>query len=185
MSEILKTYNSNLKTLRDMANQDASPLAITTAGNYAGKPASAVSVNSDDDESLANGVQIQIFGGDAADDNFTWLLYGWRKDNGIATLICSGTGILGTMQVVTYPNKVGTGASEGKGDTATSKFWADTLVITTNSFVKTWAVTDSGTNRAAILSGDLAGFTDLYLEIQDADGTSTEAEDVGAFYAGW
>lgn len=179
----LQTFTSPLLTLRDEANEESSPLAIATESDFDQKRSEAKKVDTDSEESNVNGVQIQMGGGSAAGKTFTWLLYGWREANGIATLICNGTATLGTMQYVKYPNDVG---AFGKGDTATNKFWADTISITGNNFVKTWSVTDSGNDRAAILSGDLAGYKHLYLEAQDADGsTGTEAGNISAFFAGW
>lgn len=182
----LKTYNSPLNTLRNEADEDSSPLAITTESDFSLKRATSIKVNSDTKVSNVNAIQIQMCGGSADNKTFTWKLYGWRQGNGIATLMCDGTAVMGSMQVVKYPNSVGSTAALAAGATATSKFWADTIVISGNEFVKSFSVTDSGNNRAAILTGDLAGFNHLYLEISDADGsTGTEAGDVSAFYAGW
>jgi len=180
----LKTFNSTLQTLRLEGDEDT-PLVISTAGAFSSKPATAIRVNSDGDNSRTNAVQIQMCGGSTDNDTFSWKLYAWRQGNGTATVICDGTAALGTMQVVEYPNEVGTGAGQGRGDTATSKFWADTIVIGGNHFVKEWSVTDSGNNRSAILSGDLCGFNYLYLEVTEADGSTPQAGDVSAFFAGW
>ena len=179
----LKTHNSSMLTLRDEADEDTA-IVLTSTSDFAQMPATAIAVGSDNNESEVNAVQIQMYGGSADGKTFTWKLYGWRNSNGIATLMCDGTAILGAMEVVKYPNKVS--ASIMAGDTATSKFWADTIVVSNNYFVKTFSVSDSGNDRAATLWGDIAGYKHLYLEITSADGsTGTEAGDVGAFYAGW
>lgn len=175
IKNILKTYTSPLNTLRLHGPDDVSPLDIATEGDYGNKPPTAIKVNDDKDSSYTNAIQIQM-SGSTEGTTFTWLLYGWRKNNGMATLMCKGTAIIGSMDVVILPSTVGPAL---KANDATNFKYVHTLVIDSNDFVKPFFVTDSGNNRAAILSGDLCGFTDLYLEIQDS------TNDVNAYLAGW
>lgn len=179
-NNILKTYTSSLKTLRMHAVNDVTLVDIATKGDFGNKPSNAVKVNDDRDSSYTNAIQIQ-FVGDVDGTTFTWLLYGWRKNNGMANLMCKGTGIVGPMKVVVIPSTIGDFLGGNVGDDSVFEY-ADTLVITENNFVKPFNVTDSGNGGAAILSGDLCGFTDLYLEIQDS---TPNVGGISAFFAGW
>lgn len=171
----LVTFHDSCRVLRAEASEDTA-ITLTTAGAFASKPSSAIELPvSGGNTGPDNSIEIIVCGGDAANDTFSWRLYAWRKDNGPARLVAYGTGILGTQQVVTYP----------QGGTATNKFWADTFVITSQHWLKTDSVSTStvGGNSVSSLWFDGSGYTWLYLEITDADGTSTEAESLTAYYS--
>lgn len=148
---------------------------LTTEGNFANKNSKAVQLRARDDGlgHGGNGIEITFCGGSAADKTFTYKLYGWRRKNGMARMIATGTGTLGTQAVVIYPS----------GATATSKFWADTLTVTYRWVAPVESSDTTGNNEVASLQFDFTGYEWLYCEITDADGTGTEAGDVSAYYA--
>ena len=174
----LDTIHEQLYVLRVEADEDTDLLDLTTEGNFANKPDKAVPWKTADARSGhgGNGPEITFTGGNAADDTFTYKLYGWRTGTGAARLIASGVGTLGTQAVVIYP----------QGGAATSKFWADTLTVT-----QTWNLTvrssdTAGSNGIAALTFDATGFEWFWVEITDADGvTGTEAGDVTVYYSFW
>jgi len=165
----LQTQQARYILLRTEADEDSSTVTLTTAGDYASKPSGAVALDCD-----ANGIQIIICGGSAANKTFSWKLYLYRSANGPAEYAADGTGILGTQQVVYYPDT---------GLAATSKFWADTLVITNQDWLTTVALVDAGgNNRTSKLVLDGCGYAWAYLEITSADGTTgTEAGDISGY----
>lgn len=174
----LDTMHTQLYVLRAEADEDTDLLDLTTEGNFANKPASAVQWKTVDGTSGhgGNGAEISFSGGSAADKTFTYKLYAWRQGNGIARLIATGTGTLGTQAVVIYP----------QGGAATSKFWADTLTVT-NTWIANVRTSDAvGSNGVASLTFDMAGHEYIWCEITDADGaTGTEAGDVTAYFSFW
>lgn len=173
----LDTVHSSYTLLRAEADEDSTTLDLTTKGDFANKPSSVIQLRARDDGlgHGGNAIEITFCGGDAANDTFTYKLYGWRRINGPARMIATGTGTLGTQAVVIYPDS---------GATATNKFWADTLTVTAR-WLGTVASTDTtGNNEVASLQFDFYGFEWLYCEITSADGsTGTEAGDVSAYYA--
>jgi hypothetical protein len=109
-------------------------------------------------------------GGSAADKTFGYKIWAWKFGGGMAELIAEGTGTLGTQAVVKYPHN---------GQTATNRFWADTLSISDGGqgTPETFQIADgTGTNRCAKIYGYNCGYEWIYCEITDADGTTgTEA----------
>jgi len=168
------TVHQPYHILRAEADEDTA-IDLTTAGAFASKPASAIRLPvTGGGVSTVNAIQIAFIGGDTANDTFNWRLYGWRKDNGPAELIANGTGILGTQAVVTYP----------QGGTATDKFWADTLVVSAQFWMRTVTVTTVGGNSVGKLMFDFLGYEWIYIEITSADGTSgIEAGDITVYYS--
>jgi len=172
----LDTYHCDLLLLRADANENATTLDLTTKGNFANMPSSAVRLSTRDDRlgHGGNGIEVTFCGGDTANDTFTYKLYGWRRRNGMARMIATGTGTLGTQAVVLYPHD---------SSTATSIFWADTLSVTYRWVTPVESSDTTGNNEAASLQFDFMGYEWLYCEITNADGSGTEAEDVSAYYA--
>ncbi len=170
------TLTARYSLLRTEANEDASPIDVSSSeGDFASKPAAAILMPTYQQSSEANAVEIIIAGASADGDTFSWKLWAWRHGNGPAALICEGTGVIGTQDVVNYPDS---------GATATSRWYADTLTITTAGFPKAWTVADAGgSGRAAKLFGDLYGYSWVFMEITNADGTGVEAESVSVYYA--
>ena len=167
----LQTQHAGYAVLRAEADEDSTTVTLTTAGDYANKPSGAVKLDCD-----VNGLQIIICGGSAADKTFSWKLYLYRAANGPAEYVATGTGILGTQQVVYYPDT---------REAATSKFWADTLVITNQEWLADVTVVDGGgDNRVGKLLLDASGYEWAYLEISSADGTTgTESGDISGYYS--
>jgi len=172
----VSTVVADYRLLRSPAVEDDSiEIAIATEGDFAQKPSGAVKIPRVRGDTEANSIQIIIAGEDTANETFSWKLWAWKSKNGPAEVIADGTGILGTQDVVKYPDT-------GLAVTAAT-LWADTIAITNNVFVKTWRVADSGNNRVAKLVGDLAGYEWIYLEITDANDATTEAGMVSAYYS--
>lgn len=173
--QALDTAHFQYYLLRTEANEDASTIDLTTSGNFANKPSAAERLGTRDDGTGHGGNAIELIfcGGDAADDTFTYTVYAWRRGNGPARMVATGTGTLGTQAVVVYP----------QGGTATSKFWADTLSVT-HRWLTTVASTDTaGNNEVASLVFDMCGYEWIYTEITNADGTGTEAQSVSVYYS--
>ncbi len=158
---------------------------LATAGDFANKPSDTIDIldpafldptTSETKKfsfqaiSNANGIVIYFLGGDANDDAFTWNVFGWRNQNGAAELIADGTGILGSQAVVKFPHN---------GATATSQFWADTIVVSNNYWIKRVQATTIGSNSVAKLWFDTAGYRYYLIEIPTAVGV------MSAFFGYW
>lgn len=167
---------------RNEADEDSSPLDLTSEGDFASMPSEdgdflgAVDVN-DGLSSLmkVDAITFAFTGGAAANKTFTWKLFAWKTKNGAARQVAEGTGILGTQAVVKYPHNA---------ETATNKFWADTLTVTWWNWYKRVDSTDTtGHNTVAEIWLDAFGWRYWHVEIADADGeTDTEAGDIASYY---
>jgi len=171
------TYRAEYQVLRAESDEDASTVTLASAGDYANKPAAAIRI-APGPAGDGHGSEIELIfcGGDAANDTFSWRIYAWRRGNGPAAYVASGTGVLGTQAVVKYVDTA---------SAATSKFWADTLAITGGQhWLTAVEVKDSGNNRVAKLVFDFFGYDWLYCEITSADGTTgIEAGDIAVYYS--
>lgn len=185
----LTTLSQKLRIARNEANEDASLLDLTSAGDYSSKPSvigatgvGVVDLLSDEvvssQEMDTNGIEFFFCGGSAAGKTFGFRILAWRNSNGMARLAAVGTGELGTQAVVTYPHN---------GATATNKFWADNLVLTWTNWPKELDATDTGnSNSAASVWMDAAGYRYWKIEITNADGsTGTEAGNIAAYWGLW
>jgi len=158
---------------------------LATKGNFANKPSSAIDVldiirldpNADDTadpkviaDSITNGIIFSFAGGDTDNDAFTWKIYAWRNENGPAKMVAHGTGILGSQAVVTYPHN---------GATATSKFWADTIVVTEEYWQKEVESTGVGGNSINDVWFDTCGYRYFYVEIP------TSVGDMASYVSYW
>jgi len=172
----LDTVHSRYLPLRAEADENASTIDLTTAGDFASMPAGAVKLLARDDGtgSGVNMIELVFCGGSAANKTFTYTIYAWRAGNGMARLVATGTGTLGTQAVVIYPG----------GSTATSKYWADTLSVTSRWIKSVVSSAETGSNETASLAFDGFGFEWIYVEITAADGaTGDEAGDISVYYA--
>jgi hypothetical protein len=121
---------------------------------------------------LINSIKIMMFGIGDEDATFSWALYS-KPRIGPVELVANGTGVLGALSVVKDPI---TG-------TDTDALWADTLVITNDTWVQTVEITDSGNDRQAKISFDAIGSQKLYLEITGIGGEG-QAESIAAIVGG-
>lgn len=160
--------------------------ALATGGDFAQKPTTGVidildptllDPTADTPKNVAyraiseaNGIVLSFAGGDSDDDAFTWRVFGWRNENGPAEIIADGTGILGSQAVVIYPHN---------GMAATNKFWADSLVVSNNYWIKRVDATDVGSNSVAKVWFDTAGYRYFLIE------TPTAVGDMSAFFGYW
>jgi len=162
---------------RSEADENSSVIDLTTEGDFAQMPSSATRLRTRPDGSGhgGNALEFVFCGGAAADKTFTYKIYAWRRTNGMARMVATGTGTLGTQAVVKYPYD---------SSTATLKFWADTLTVT-HRWSKTVHSTDaSGNNETASLHLDFSGYEYFYIEITSADGsTGDEAGDISVYYS--
>lgn len=161
--------------LRAPANEDASPIDLTSEGDFDQKVNEAIEIKSNDHNVLnANDIFIALAAGSAASKTLIWRLFAWAKDNGMAQQVAYGTGETGAQAVVKYPN----------GEIATDKFWCDTLVVTAYSWLKAIKATIGGGNDSVgMLSLQTFAWTWWFMQIEDADGsTGNEAGDVSVWW---
>ncbi len=174
---ILKTLTHKLYVARQEAAANTTfSDTLATAGDFANKPSDAIDVldvirldpNSSaelDPKVIAisdiNGIVFYFAGGDANDDAFTWKIYAWRNENGPAELVADGTGILGSQAVVKFPHN---------SVAVANKFWADTLVVSNERWIKDVEATTAGGNSVSKVWIDTAGCRYFYVEIPTAVG---------------
>ena len=175
--DVLDTARIEYRVMRAEADEDATMLDLTTKGNFANIPSGrlVIDTRSDGGGSGVNMMELVFCGGAAADKTFTYKIYAWRAKNGIARMVATGAGTLGTQAVIVYP----------QGGAATSKFWADTLTVTRSNWLKSVSSSDeSGNNEVASIQFDSCGYKYFYCEITGADGvTGTEAGDITIYYS--
>lgn len=186
-AEPLDTYHAAWVEVHDVATEDgatfAASLALaTSAGNYANMPDDAYQVTSRGNPSQpytasAGGAWMFVFGGattDGDDDNetFSFTMVGWAKANGMAQVICEGDGVIGTQDIVTYPN----------GDSADANdCWADTINLDeTTKWPSVATYNASGDNEVANLVVDLTGLEYIEFFTYDVAGSS-EATSLGIY----
>ncbi len=189
-AEPLDTYHSGWHVIRATAAEDGATFAAVidlaaSEGNFANKDLNittfripSVNAGVGPSEGISAGkAWVFVFAGtDAADETFSFDLVGWRKTNGMAQVICTGNGILGTQDVVLYPDDSST--------TATNGFWADTIEI---DDVTNWPggiglYNEGGGNRVTMVIVDMTGLEYVYPVIYDAAG-SAEAATITVFGA--
>ena len=186
----LVTKSSLLYVARNEADENGAAGApdifnIATEGNFAQMPSTVLDLAKTDlfipkegqkfGVLRQNGLAFSFSGSSAAGKTFTYDIFTWSPKNGPAHHYIKGTGILGTQQVVKYPHN---------GETATNRFWADTLTITWENALKEVEVTDeTGQNSISEVWFDGTGFRYFFIQISDADGsTGTEAGDIAVYY---
>ena len=123
-----------------------------------------------------NGLVFSFMGSSAAGKTFTYDIFTWGNENSPARHAVNGTGILGTQQVIVYPHN--------NEATVTDRFWADTLLVTSESWPKNVESTDEvGRNTVAEVWLDNIGSRYWFIQISGADGsTGDEAGDISVFY---
>ncbi len=201
MIEVLGTISHKLNVARlenhEDGNGGTAPPAfdISTAGDFANRPQGSGtnysgvldlferSVYATDQQAapirpilIPNGIEFFFAGGSAADKTFGWKLYAWRNGNGMARHLATGSGILGTQAVVKWPHDPITSVS--------NRFWADTLTVTMQNWLKPIRSGDTaGNNTATSIWTDNCGYRYWYIVITDADGsTGTEAGNVSSYW---
>ena len=182
-AEPVDTHHEGWFLIRALDNQDAAndiDNATTpvldldgAAGDFASKPSGAFQITSSNRGISKGGAWIfAICGTDDVDEDLDFDVVGWAKRNGMAQVMCQGTGILGSQDVVLYPDT---------GATATAAFWADTIVVTDKS---NWpgyiGVFDSGNNHVCIVVLDMTGIEWVQWLFHDTDGGS-EATSVAVY----
>jgi len=168
----LDTPQFQWDVVRAEASEDGSSLTavldLTTSGNFANMSATAYEYKSDEsgNNSKANNVPFIFAGGDTAGDTFNMVGYAYRAGNGPAQRICTLACTLGTQAVVVYP----------QGGTATSKFYAHKIVVTSSWGSSVVSSDTTGNNNIAEVSLDLRGVKFVKWYAYNADGSGTEAE---------
>lgn len=172
-----------LRNVGDGNSQDAETVAavltaLKTAGDFANMPSGALKLPSN----LEN-LQLYFLAGQADANTFDFVIEAWRADNGPADLIGYGTCTLGSQAVVKYPEN---------GTTATTKFWADTIVIDSNNtstfgWINTIHVSNSAndglSDGVASLTVNLAGYKYVWVYIVTANNSSTEAGYIRVYWS--
>lgn len=168
--------HTELKVLRAEADEDSTTLDLTTSGDYDNMPSGAVQLKrAGQDVAPVDTIEIFFCGGSAANKTFTYTMYAYRAINGPAKFVATGTGTLGTQAVVEYPHS---------GSTATSKYWADTLSVTSRWLTTVKSTDTSGNNECASLVLKSNGYEWFLVLISSADGsTGDEAGDISVYYA--
>ncbi len=155
------TFSTNLATQGNFANKPTGAIDLLDPA-YLDPTVETVKSISVPAVQKVNGLVFYFAGGDAANDIFTWTIFAWRNENGPAEIATDGTGILGTQQVVIYPhNNVATTAD---------KFWADTLVVSNDRWLKEVEATTEGGNSVSKVWLDAAGYRFWYIEIPTSVG---------------
>lgn len=188
-------YQQGFQLVRETATEDAADFATTYAlataeGDFAGKDSLSVllggpfrlkSQRSDlgQYQSIGTRWQFIICGGLAENDTFSYSLVGWAADNGPLQVICEGTGIIGTQDVVLYPDD---------NATATDIWWADTIVVTaTTKWTKAEggangvSAFNAGANQIAVLQLYPQGLEWIQFVFHACDGSGTEASNLTVY----
>ncbi len=188
---LLTTLTHRLFVARNEADENGvagapAIFVLATEGNFAQMPSTALDLQKVDlfsprevkhlAEMKQNGVAFSFMGSSAAAKTFTYDIFTWGNENSPARHAVSGTGILGTQQVIVYPHN--------NDATVTDRFWADTLTVTWENWPKEVESTDEvGHNAVAEVWMDDTGSRYWFIQISDADGsTGTEAGDISVFY---
>jgi hypothetical protein len=181
----LTTPFHKLFVARQLAAADSSfSDSLATKGDFDNKPSSTVdlldviqldptvdnSVTKTIAENITNGIEFYFAGGNTDNDEFTWKLYAWKNENGPARLAASGTGILGSQAVVKYPHT---------GNAPVNKFWADTVVVESETWIKDVEGVPNGVNSVGSIWIDCAGYRYFYIEIL------TSVGDMAVFMSYW
>lgn len=157
--------------LRDLVSTDDTAL---TAFSYSDWPSTSIF----DFRSKfpdARAAKIIFFGSDAANEDFTYILYGRYKMNGPVITLLAGAVILGTRPCAKHPITA---------TALTNHYWADQISVTTGIMDEEDVIQNDGdNNEIAAITFPLQGIVDLFLEL-DLDGGSVTAAKAGAIITG-
>ena len=164
-------------------------LDLTTAGDFASKPATgvvdllkdsiawtdnAIEVDGHTHDLETNGMEIYIAGSTTHSRNAIWYLTAWRNENGPARRVAQGTCTTGTQAVVKWPHN---------GVAVANTFWCDTIVVTYENWPKEIEATDAGTsNSVASLFLDACGYRFWKLEFRTTEAVATALTNLTAYY---
>ena len=163
-------------SFRAVGDEDASPIDLTTAGDFANKSSGAQQIVQGMRTSAYLDIALAIAAGSAENKILTWRLFTWAIANGMAQQVAYGTATTGTQAVVKYPD----------GTTATNIFWCDTIVVTSYAWPKAVKATLGQANDSvAMITLDMLNWSWWFMQIEDADGsTGDEAGDVSVWFKG-
>ena len=184
-AEPLDSYHKRWFLVRETATEDGADLAAvyalaTNKGNFASKdPCSVILGGAFPIRSSNRGISVGgawafiICGGLADDDTFSFDILGWAIANGPAQVIAHGDGVIGTQDVVLYPDD---------SAAAASIWWADTLNIDT---VADWpgsiGIYNSGNDEICMLVIDMTGLEWVQFVMYECDGSGTEASNLTVY----
>jgi len=195
-AEPVDGYQASWQLVRETATEDGADFdavydLAAAEGDFASKDSSAVSAGgpfrlksqrSDLGQYLTVGTKWQfiIAGGAADDDTFSVDIIGWSRDNGPQQKIAEGNGVIGTQDVVLYPDD---------GATATNVWWADTIAFDATTKWTTAAggqngisVLNSGNNQIAVIELHTQGIEWIQFVFYDALASQAgEADPVTVF----
>lgn len=184
-SVIQRGLISDYKVCRVEANEDAADIDMATKTNSANAGAlpTNIEIVSADGWFDMPGEQVGateywnmeflFSAGSAADKTFTATLYTRASDTAPIRRVMSLACITGTAQVVAYPHNQ---------STATSKFWADTITVTSYHTTAIATSDAAGGNAIASIAIDALNQKHFKWVITSADGTTgTEAGDVQVY----
>ena len=169
----------DLVLLRDTAAEDyADFAALDTAimsnslGDFANMPDSVVAIPPG-----AKVCTLYVCGTTTNNDTLSIVPFGYRMRNGPMEVICDAAGVLGTQDVVLYPDD---------SAAATNAFWVDTWTITNDYWRTSLGVIDNvtdGANLCASLSFDPLDLKYIGCYVHSANGgvSAGEADAVTVF----
>lgn len=187
MAEPLDSYHTEWRLIRETATEDAANFAAVydlaaAEGDFASKDSSTVAAGGPyqivpkptnfGGASPGAVWQFAISGGLAENDTFSFVIAAWSRTNGMLQVIAEGDGIIGTQDVVLYPDD---------SATATNIWWADTLNLDATTLWPGIASKNSGNNQVAFILIDTTGIEWLQFIIFDAGGGGTEANNITVF----
>ena len=157
-AKTLDTYHSSWKLIRETATEDGANFAAvynlaSDGGDFASKDSSTVAnggpyrirsyFGGEGTEFVSSGgaMVFAICGGLSENDTFSFNIVGWGRTNGMLQVIAEGDGIIGTQDVVKYPDD---------GATATNIWWADTINLDETTKWPAVGVYNSGDNEMEI-----------------------------------
>ena len=119
--------------------------------------------------------KIMFYGSDAANEDFTFILYGRHRNNGPIETLLAGAVVLGA-RIATPDVITGVALTNGK--------WADQISVTTGTMDEEDVIQNNGENdEIAAITFPMQGIVDLFLEV-DLDGGSVTAASAGAIITG-
>lgn len=185
-AEPADSYQGEWHLIRDTSGEDAATFELALAldgseGDFANLPSDVFTIPDFDNKTIIPGQSISpgvawlfaLCGTDTANDTFSYAVVGWASRNGMAQVMAQGDSVLGSQDVVLYPDD---------GATATAAFWSDTNNIDDKTLWPSINSYNNGNNQVGIIAVDLTGIKYVKVYIWDADGvTGIEAVDVTVY----